>query len=405
MSTSTPPLRRTRGDLIATGVIASICVLALLIAFFSAPIRRDALTPAAEELPDGGVLAIVPDGLKESFTLDDVSPQPRPIIVSGVVVTYSDNTITGTTPDGVTQWTYKRGPELCGMSAAWGKVVAVYKTNIGCGDVVAINASTGKYAGTRSSIAPDEVAVISSNDRIGTVGTTRSEIWRSDLVRTVEYGELEAPQEPNMQPHPGCTLTSALTRSELYAITESCSDGSYLRFQKGTPEDSRKPEMYESVSIGEGSYLVAISQDAAAVYDPSTSVVTSYNQNGTELANAEVPRTDLLADSPIGVANVQVADLPHHMTYFDGSNLILLDPASLAVTTIYQGALGTGVAVGGKLLYPTADGIGVVDWDEKKVEKVIPVDRGSYSGPVAIGSAGATIVEKRGDTVAVLDLQ
>lgn len=400
------PLRRTRGDFIATGVIAAVCVVALLSAFFSAPIRQDHLSPAAEELTDAGTLAVVPEALTESFTLPDTSPQARPLIVKGVIVTYNDGTITGTSPDGTTQWTYKRSAELCGMASAWGKVVAVYRTNIGCGDVVGINALTGHYANTRSAIGPNNATIFSSNDRVGTIGSdgdlSRAEIWRSDLVRTVEYGDVEAPQEPEMQPNPGCTLTSALTRTELLAITETCEDGTWLRFQDTTPEDSRKPEMHESVSIPEGAYLVAISQDSAAVHDPASSTVTSYSQDGAQLNRAKVPASNLLADSPTGVVVPQTADLPHHMTYFDGANLMLLDPSNLEVRTIYQSALGTGVGIADRLLYPTADGITIADWNSPETERTIPVDRGGYSGPVSVGSAGPTIVEKRGETVVAL---
>ena len=406
MSSNTP-LRRTRGDLIATAVIAAVCVLLLLIAYFTAPIRQDELAPAAEEFPDAGILANVPNGLTESHTLPDASPSPRPLVVNGLVITYADNTITATNPAGEPEWTYKRGPELCGMASAWGNVVAVYRTKIGCGDVVSIKAATGQYVDTRSAISPEHVAVIASNDRVGTVGNagiSRAELWRSDLVRTVEYGEVEARQEPETQPNPGCTLTSALTRTELLAITERCEDGAWLRFQKTTPEDSRKPEMHDgSVAIPEGAYLVGISQDAAAIHDPATSKVTSYDKDGAELASASVPESNLLADSAIGVADVQTADLPHHMSYFDGNNLLLLDPATLAVTTIYQGALGTGAAIGGRLLYASSDGIAVADWDSETVEKVIPVDRGGFTGQVAVASAGPTIVEKRGADVVVLD--
>ena len=406
MSTN-KPLRRTRGDLIATAVITTVCLVALLIAYFTAPIRQDHLSPAAEELTDAGALAAVPDTLTESFTLPDTSPQARPLIVNGVIITYSDGTITGTTPDGTEQWTYKRSAELCGMAGAWGKVVAVYRTKVGCGDVVGINALTGQYANTRSAGNTQAATVFSSNDRVGILGIdreySRTELWRSDLVRTVEYGDVKAPQEPDMQPHPGCTLSSALTRTELLAITETCEDGTWLRFQDTTPEDSRKPEMHESVSIPEGAYLVAISQDGAAVYDPAASTVTSYSQDGAQLHSSHVPASNLLADSPSRILVPQVADLPHNMTYFDGHNLLLLDPSELAVTTIYQGALGTGVGVGDRLLYPTAEGVAIADWNVDHPEHTIPVDRAGYSGPVALGSAGATIVEKRGDTVVVLD--
>lgn len=400
------PLRRTRGDLIATGIITAVALTALLIAFITAPIRKDTLTPAAEEIPNAGMLAIAPQALREGVQLQDDAPSPRPLIVSGLIITYDKDsgTISASTPSGEEKWTYTREPELCGMAGAWDDVVAVYRTNIGCGDVVAIKASTGQYSHTRSAIAPDEVEIISSNDRVGYVAPSRTEIWRSDLVRTVEYGEVEAPQEPEFQPNEACARTSALTRKEFYAVTEKCDDGSWLRMQKATPEDSRKPEITQSVEIPEGSYLVAVGQEAAAVYNPDSSTVTSYNQDGQELASAQVPQSDLLSDSPTGVANPEVADLPHHMSYFDGENLMLLDPDSLLVTTIFPDAVGTGFSAGDRLLYPTPDGIAVANWDTKSIDRVIPVDRHGYSGPISIGSAGATVVEKRGTDIAVLDL-
>ena len=403
---SKAPLRRTRGDLIATGVITAVSVLALLIAFFTAPIRKDELTPAAKEVPNGGILAIAPNDLSEGPTLHDDAPNPRPVTVAGMIATYDKDTgtITASTPDGEEKWSYTRGPELCGMASAWDDVVAVYRTNIGCGDVVAIKATTGQYSHTRSAVAPEQVAMISSNDRVGYAAPSRSEIWRNDLVRTVEYGEVEAPQEPDFQPNEGCTITSALTRTEFFAVTETCEDGSWLRMQKATPEDSRKPELHESVEIADNAYLVAVGQEAAAVYNPGSSKVTSYKQDGTQLASSQVPQSDLLSDSPIGIATVQVADLPHHMSYFDGQNLMLLDPETLEVTTTFSDALGTGFGAGDRLVYPTAEGIAVANWDTQSVDHVIPVDRHGYTGPVSIASAGATVVEKRGTEIAVLDL-
>ncbi|WP_350354616.1 Rv3212 family protein [Corynebacterium aquatimens] len=226
-----------------------------------------------------------------------------------MIITYSDGTITGTTPEGETAWTYTRANELCALNQAWGKVVAAYRDNAGCGDVVAINARTGKYANTRSAIAPDEVTGIHSNDRVGTVGASRIELWRSDMVRTVEYGKVEAPQEPDMQPNQ-CQITSALTRTELLANTEVCDDGAYLRFQNVTPEDSRKPEMYGSVAIAEDAYLVAISQDAAAIYDPVSSEIRAYNKDGNSISTSSVPGLPAPDALGTGAHPLSVADLP-----------------------------------------------------------------------------------------------
>lgn len=395
------PLRRTRGDLIAAGVIAAVAALLLLIAFFTAPIRSSSLEPAGEELDNAGRLGIVPTTLTESFRLPDTSPGEAPVVVDGLIVTYNDGTITATTADGDTAWTYSRANELCSLRQAWGKVVAAYRDNAGCGDVVAINALTGEYAGTRSAIAPDVVTGIRSNDRVGIVGADRLEVWRSDMVRTVEYGQVEAPQEPDMQPHQ-CAITSALTRTELVANTEVCEDGTFLRLQNATPEDSRKPELYTSVAIPEGAYLVAISQDSAAVYDPTASEIHAYNKDGNEVSSSAVPHLPGPLTLDTGVHPLTVADLPHHMTYHEGDYLVLMEPAALAATGVFQGARGTGFPAGDRLLYASDGGIAVVNWDANTVDTIIPVDRGGYTGPVSIDSAGATIVEKRGSEVVVL---
>lgn len=396
------PLRRTRGDLIATGVIAGVSALLLGTAFFTAPARDAHLVSAEEEQQDYGQLAVVPKSFSEGFTLTDTSGRDQPLVANGLVVTYNDHTLTATTPEGETVWTYERPNELCLVDQAWGKVVATYRDNAGCGDVVAIDAKTGTYAGTRSAIAPERVVRLASNDRVGYASSERAEVWRSDLVRTVEYGYVEAKQEPDMQPHE-CTITSALTRTELVAVTEVCDDGAFLRLQEATPEDSRKPEVLADVEISPDAYLVAISQDAAAVYDPTASEVRGYNKEGTSISSSSVPQMDSPEIGPDGIIrNLPVADLPHHMTYWENNSLLLMEPAALAVTGVFQGALGTGFSAGEKLLYASDSGIAVVDWDKNAVDTIIPVDRGGYTGPVHITSAGATVVEKRGDQVVVL---
>lgn len=395
------PLRRTRGDVTATAVIAAVAALLVVIAYFTAPIRASDLASAPEELENAGRLAAAPNQLEEAFRLPDHSPELRPVVVNGLIITYNEGTITATTAKGDTAWTYHRPNELCVLGQAWGKVVAAYKDNAGCGDVVAIEALTGTYAGTRSAIAPDEVTSVMSNDRVGYVSSTRAELWRSDMVRTVEYGAVEAPQEPDMQPNT-CQLTSALTRTELFAVTETCKDGAYLRLQDATPEDSRKPEIYSSVEIEKDAYLIAISQDSAAVYDPDTRQIRAYDQEGNQVSSSSVPALADALTLDNGVHILPVADLPHHMTYFEGGYLVLMEPAKLAATGVFQGALGTGFAAGDRLLYASDGGVAVVDWDANEVEKIIPVDRGDYSGPVFIDSAGATVVEKRGEEVVVL---
>ena len=399
----TSPLRRTRGDLIATGLIAVLSAVAVTAAVVSAPIRAAHLEPAADELPNAGKLAAAPAELREAFRLPDDSPGAAPVVVDGLIITHSEDTLSATTASGETAWTYRRDAELCSLGQAWGKVVANYRGPAGCGDVVALTALTGEYAGTRSAVGPEEISGVRSNDRVGYSSPTRTELWRSDLVRTVEYGAVEAPQEAGMQPHQ-CEQTSALTRTELLAVTETCGDGSFLRLVKATPKDSRSPEIQASVPVPRGAYLVAVGQKAAAVYDPASSRVNSYGTDGALLAESTAPALSggRLIDAPLPFHTSSAADLPHHMTWAEGGHLLFFDPADLHVTGTLKGALGTGVAAGERALVATEQGVAVVAWDTARVERVLPVNRGGYSGPVGLDSAGPGVVEKRGSEVVYL---
>lgn len=392
------PLRRKRGDLVATGVIAAVSLAAVAGVWLTAPIRGSELTPAAAEFVAAPPLEAVPDSLSPAWSLPD-APLPgvhRPVIVDGLLITYADHTVTATDPAGATVWTYRRDLELCSLGAAWGKVVTTWRAANGCGDAVAIDADSGRYDGTRSAVSPDRVVALTSNDRIGTAGTERLELWRSDMVRTVEYGEVEGVQEPDLQPHPECRITSALTRTELLATTEVCPDGqgTWLRFQETSPEESRSPRITGEIRLEDpDARLLAVGQEGAAVLDGGELI--SYSEGGREIARqpmAATPRgEDGLPFSPV------TADLPHHVTFHEDGRLYLLAPGNLTVKHILDGAVGTGVAVGDRLLMPTVEGIAVVDWNTGDTERVIPVDRGGYEGTVTLGVMGGTVVEKRGD--------
>lgn len=394
------PLRRTRGDLLATGVITAVSVAAVAGVWLTSPVRSSHLTPADTEHVAAAPLEAVPDALVESWSLPDVllPGVHQPVISEGLVVTNNGQRVFAVdpSPTGGVVWDYERDLELCSLGTAWGRVVTTWRAGNGCGDVVSIDASTGRYERTRSAISPDHVVALTSNDRIGTVGTERLELWRSDMVRTVEYGLVEGRQEPNLQPHPGCELTSALTRTELLAVTEVCDDGVWLRFQEATPEESRTPEIRTSVQLSDAdAFLVAVGEEGAAVV--TEGAVVSYSDEGVELHRHE--RGAPLPTAAEGLPHAPVtADLPHHLTWFDGGSLFLFSPSDLEVQHEIP-ALGTGVAVGSRLLVPVPEGISVVDWTTGETERTIPVDRGVHEGMVTLGVAGGTVVEKRGDLV------
>lgn len=411
MDTSSQPnlLRRTRGDLIASATLAAVAVVAVGGAWLTAPIRAVDHSPAPAPIPVVENLADVPTSVSESFRVTDVALPGvhRPVVVDGVVMASDGHTLKAYDDSGQQQYSYGRADrEICSLAEAWGDVVITYKSGVGCGDVVSLTAATGEYSATRSALNDEKTVAVSSNDRVGTVGATRVELWRSDLVRTVEYGEVSAKQEPGLQPHEDCTITSALTRKELLAITEVCPDKpevTMLRLQPTNPEESRKPEITASAEVpSPDARLVGIGQDSAAVYVPTKDPrIQSYDANGTLLSTADVSPAPAL-DGVEGVWAPATGDLPHNMTFFDGQRLYLLAPSDLSVSHVIEDVRGTGAAVGDRLLVPVDGGIAVVDWSTGQSERTIHVDRAGYTGDVHLEIAGGVIVEKRGDELVAL---
>lgn len=402
-----PVLGASRKNWIATGLIAGISAVAVAGVWATAPARHSELIPAAEAYTAPPTLDSVPTELEEAWAAPSADPSPRPIVSEGLVIS-ADNTEDGSLltareyHTGNVFWSYERDKQLCSLGQAWGKVVATYATGVGCGDVVTIDSKTGQYSDTRSAIASELTVPVSSNDRVGVVSQQRVELWRSDMVRTVEYGKVEAPQEADMQPHDDCTISSALTRTELLAVVDVCKDGTYLRLQKVTPEDSRKPEIIKEIKVPDGAQVVSVGQEAAAIYveDP-TPQIHSYSQDGVLLARQEVEKAPAV-EAVDGVYQPPVADLPHHMTWFDGANLYLFSPTDQKVDRIFSGVTGTGVALGDRLVVPTRSGYAVANWSTGKIERAIKVDRGDYEGPIALNTAGASIIEKRDGAVVAM---
>ena len=412
-----PVLRRTKRDLTITAVIIAVSAAALGIVAVNAPARHSSLdahlvsadapfqAPAASE----GYPVAATEVARVTFT--PVSGLSKPLIVDGVLAVPHETSVEGVNPaDGSSLWTYTRDKKVCSLAATLGSVITTFDNqDAGCGDVVAVTATTGAYRATRSDIAAENVVPIQSNDAAGTVASTRLELWRNDLVRTVEYGLPMAPQEGDFQPDQDCTITSALTRKANLVVSNTCPDKpdtTTLRIQKRDPADSRKPEVSRVVDTSTlGSVLVAVGQEGMAAYLPAAQpIIISFDKEGKELARTTVEPAPLLQGHTTELFAPATADLPHHMTWFDGARLYLFRPDTLAVDRIVEGVLGTGVATADRLIVPNTQGLAVVNWDNGAVEEEIPVDREGYSGPISLAIAGDTIVEQRGDTYVSLKL-
>ena len=380
--------------------------------------------------------------------------EPEPIVFSGVTIAADDYGVRALdTLSGDERWHYHRDVPLCTASKSNGHVVLTFGTDAGCGETVSLAPETGAYAATRRSLAPAEVTPIRSNSYAGVFSDQFVELWRDDLVRVVEYGKMSAPAEINLQPHDNCTIVNALTRLELLAVINDCDGQAHLVLQDSVPKESREPELYADVELGDVTddlQLVAIGEDAAVVRRGD--VVTAYRKDGTRLSSTDLtqladeeesapedgamerpeeaqpvpeaeqpapatdrPATAPLPQLPIPTDHVITGDLPHQMTWLSPRGLVGFNPKNLDFAFLFPDAVGTGDGWNDMLIYPTADGIAVANVREPDKVQRLPLPEVSTNGtdtaaedgapiPVSLKLSGSTLLVQRGEQLAAYEL-
>lgn len=325
---------------------------------------------------------------------------------------------------GQQRWSYDKGEDVCTVMRGWDKTTMVFRGPKGCGQAVSLDSSTGQYWSTRDALAPDEVNAINGEDIIGTVSGSRVELWRSDLVRTVEVGKPFTPVKVGKQEYTKCTFTSAATAGHLLATMQACpkkngrdDDGAnsathkaesgkkIVRLLNTTPEDSDAPETWHTFRVPAGSELVAASEYRAAIAIPPQEKKAGRIQvlskegdfhNFSVDVGTEIP--DRASRNNTALYRPQVVRTKAMTGWFNGRALVALNPETLRPMWSLPDALGAGVAVRDKVAVPIRNkGIAIVNPATGKVERTIAVDRGGYEGSVELAFSGHTFMEKRGD--------
>lgn len=394
--------------------IAAVLIVAAVVAvvawtWLDAPARNVdhvvAGPVAADSTP--GDAAPAPDRAPAGFTQIWDVPAPKstgPFTVDGLVIAADDRGVSAIDPaTGESVWSYHRDIPLCASMISDGRVVTVFRGPAGCGEVTSLDAATGAYHATRRSLSSANVEPVRSNDRVGVRDASLVELWRDDLVRTVEYGRVEAAAEPGLQPHPGCSVIDAATRGRVLAVVNDCPDGHRLVLQEATPDESRSPEITGDVELPGPARVAAIGQLGAAVAVDGH--ILAFALDGSPGPTWAAPPSTLPATPPSAAAApapapaTVTADLPHHMTWFTGTDLVALRPDDLSVDFVVPGALGTGAIVGEELLVPVRGGFARVSWSSGDTVGTVPMARPeSRPGDAVVTAvAGDVLVEKRGD--------
>ena len=395
------PERRTRGDLLAAvAIVAAVAVWAALL-WWTSDARATISRPAATAAPSAIPARAVPAVLDTLWTA--ASPKTTaPVVVAGTAVTGDGHDVTGRDPKtGAQRWLFARDLDLCGVTYIYDLAVAVYPDVRGCGQVSTVDGATGRRGPTRSGYADKQVTLSSDGTTVLAAGNTRLEMWRSDMVRTLAWGPLDAEVNPPVQPQPPCAFVSSAASSEGVSILEACPNAPDLRLTmlKVSKEDV-SPEQKYAQQVGadakSGAKVLTMAGLRTAVYLPVPQPrVVVFDETGTQISST------LLAKPAAPTAMVtRAGDLA---TYWTGDSVVVMDGTTLTYRyTIAAGTatpLGPGVMMANRLLIPVTGGMAVYEPGTGAPERVIPVNRAPTAGPVIPGVAGTTVLEQRGATL------
>lgn len=399
------PERRTRADVVAAAAIAAVVAVVAALIWWTSDVRATVSAPAAAPVPALTPAREVPAALRELWT----APSPEstlPVVAGGAVVTGAGRQVDGRDPaTGAVLWSYSRDLELCGVSWVYTYAVAVYPDTRGCGQVTTIDAKTGQRGSTRTAYADPTVRLSSDGTTVLSAGDTRLELWRSDMVRMLSYGALDAPIKPGTPALPLCRLVSAAASSAAVSVLEACPQQADLRLTLLRPSDEEDtPELkyveQPGVAADSGARVVAVSETDTAVYVPSPEpVVNIVDETGTTTATTPV--------SGPAAPDARMSRAGDLITWWTGRDLMVFSANGLRYkyTVSPSGPnapVGPGAMMAGRLIVPVTDGYDVFDPVTGAGERHLTVARPAVAGPVVPAVAGTTVLEQRGDQLVAL---
>ena len=392
------PERRTRGDLIAAAAIVAVVAMVIAMFWWHSTVRSTILQPAPSKASGLVAPQAVPPALGERWNAVS-SRTMAPVIVGGTVVTGDGHDVIGHDPNtGEQRWLYARDLDLCAVTYVYDLAVAVYPDSRGCGQVTGIRAATGVRGPSRTAYSDKHTVVSSDGSAVLSYGPTRLELWRTDLVRLMSYGEIDARVKPvNTGVGAGCTLMSAAGSDASAAVLESCKDEKDLRLTllkpaKEEDEPDAKHVPMPGLAVDADARVLAVSGTTAAVYLPIPSPrVVVYDETGTKIN--ETPLR--VPPAPIGAAPV-ISRAGDDYTWWTGTSVLVFDSKLSYRYTIDAPTLGPATMMSGRFLIPVADGLAVYDPANGTQERVIAVRHPDGDAPIVPATAGPMVIEQRG---------
>jgi hypothetical protein len=358
--------------------------------------------PAANPTPAHAV----PASLRELWRADSPATA-QPVAVGGSVVTGNGRIVEGHDPvTGAVRWSYSRDTDLCGVSWVYRVAVAVFSDDRGCGQVSTLDGSTGQRGPARSSYSNRRVELSSDGTTVLSAGDTRLELWRSDMVRMLSYGEIDARVKPSSKGlHAGCRLVSAAASSSAVSVFEACGRQADLRLTLLRPaKEEDEPDQHNvaepGIGLDSGAKILAVSDTRTAVYLPVPQPrVDVIDETGTTVGSTLLPEPPLPSNVVTRSSNLITWWTGHRVMVFDTANLTYryaIGPAGSSAP------VGPATLLAGKLMVPVTEGIAVCDPVTGVGEGFLPVHRAPGDAPVIPLATGSQLLEQRGNTLVAL---
>ncbi|MGO1054942.1 Rv3212 family protein [Crossiella sp. CA198] len=425
----------TRWDLIATAVITVTLLVAGLLVWTFSDARATVSQTSNPPLPMLDGPTALPPTLAEVWRSPSTATQ-NAVTTSQVVVTADNGAVVGRDPlSGQERWRYQRDLPLCTVAPAFGQILAVFQRGDTCSEVTALDPATGKRGAQRNGDAEAGTRLLVDGVHLTATGKKYLEGWRSDLVKTQEYGQVRAMVQPGKQLRTGCAYGSVAVTPNRVGVIERCPDdpGDRLTVFKPNPKDFDKPEASMSVVLsGAGARVIALGPDRVAAALPDPARLAIYDGNGAPVSEVplNLPASDLQGDPDGGVAPTTTAlsarcsdgtatpltfaanttcpsgepaaTVPTVVYWWTGSRTIALASSTMTPLWTMENTLGPGTLYAGRLMVPTPAGLSVADPNTGALLGRLPLNREGYRGLVTLASAGPVLVEQRGGTLVAL---
>jgi hypothetical protein len=405
-----PPERRRRVDVIVSvGLVVAVAV-AWTVLWATSAHHGTVSTPSAAPVVAPPEAAALPVGFTEAWRAAS-GATPAPVVAGPVVVTGDGDAVEGR--DALTvevRWSYTRDIPLCTVGAGFpdndgGRALALFRNGTWCSELTSLHPDTGTRDRQRNPDVHPGTRLLDGGSLVTATGPTYLEVFRSDLVRTVEYGDVPTPRQVGRQPRPTCESTGFAATSGRLAVLQRCPDESADRLTVLIPDPAEADKPQEEFSVPlttSNATLVAVSDERVAVALPNPPRLEVLDRSGIRvgLVDLGIPAADVAGPPADGVPAVTTdAD---RVYWWTGSHTVALNGLDLTLDWTVPDTLGPAVAYAGELLVPVPDGLAVLDANTGRVTETLDVARDDPRAPVLPAVQGEVLLEQRGPELVAL---